>query len=201
MAHVPSRTALYRPVPLCTAPYRPQDDNFSSIVKSVLWGRNVFTNIRKFLQFQLTVNLVALVTAFIGAVVGGTEPLNVLQLLWWGERGCCCAVALALWEQCEVCCDGPGGSITWRFCGGPALLRWICCLGGSGVMWCGGPTVVPAAAHRTGRCLQPCAPWPPPGCLASLCLPTLVPASLHPSHVPHRCPGAHACLPMPALFV
>jgi len=58
------------------------DDNFSSIVKSVLWGRSVFTNIRKFLQFQLTVNLVALVTAFIGSVVGGTEPLNVLQLLW-----------------------------------------------------------------------------------------------------------------------
>lgn len=56
------------------------DDNFSSIVKSVLWGRSVFTNIRKFLQFQLTVNLVALVTAFIGAVVGGVEPLNVLQV-------------------------------------------------------------------------------------------------------------------------
>jgi len=58
------------------------DDNFSSIVKSVLWGRSVFTNIRKFLQFQLTVNFVALVTAFVGAVVGGVEPLTVLQLLW-----------------------------------------------------------------------------------------------------------------------
>jgi len=58
------------------------DDNFSSIVKSVLWGRSVFNNIRKFLQFQLTVNFVALVTAFVGAIVGGHEPLNVLQLLW-----------------------------------------------------------------------------------------------------------------------
>ncbi|GLC46005.1 ATF/CREB activator [Pleodorina starrii] len=58
------------------------DDNFSSIVKSVLWGRSVFSNIRKFLQFQLTVNFVALVTAFIGAVIGGHEPLNILQLLW-----------------------------------------------------------------------------------------------------------------------
>ena len=37
------------------------DDNFSSIVKSVLWGRSVFSNIRKFLQFQLTINFVALV--------------------------------------------------------------------------------------------------------------------------------------------
>ena len=34
------------------------DDNFSSIVKAVLWGRSVFDNIRKFLQFQLTVNVV-----------------------------------------------------------------------------------------------------------------------------------------------
>lgn len=58
------------------------DDNFSSIVKSVLWGRSVFNNIRKFLQFQLTVNCVALVISFIGAIVGGHEPLNVLQLLW-----------------------------------------------------------------------------------------------------------------------
>lgn len=58
------------------------DDNFSSIVKSVLWGRSVFGNIRKFLQFQLTVNAVALVLAFIAAITSGETPLNVLQLLW-----------------------------------------------------------------------------------------------------------------------
>ncbi|KAI8473287.1 MAG: plasma membrane calcium ATPase [Monoraphidium minutum] len=58
------------------------DDNFSSIVKSVLWGRSVFSSIRKFLQFQLTVNFVSLVVAFVGAVAGGRIPLNVLQLLW-----------------------------------------------------------------------------------------------------------------------
>ncbi|BDA43546.1 probable calcium-transporting ATPase 11, plasma membrane-t [Coccomyxa sp. Obi] len=58
------------------------DDNFSSIVKSVLWGRSVFGNIRKFLQFQLTVNFVALVVAFIAAITTGETPLNVLQLLW-----------------------------------------------------------------------------------------------------------------------
>ena len=58
------------------------DDNFSSIVKSVLWGRSVFSNIRKFLQFQLTVNLVALTVAFVAAVTKGEQPLNVLQLLW-----------------------------------------------------------------------------------------------------------------------
>ncbi|KXZ55354.1 hypothetical protein GPECTOR_3g484 [Gonium pectorale] len=58
------------------------DDNFSSIVKAVLWGRTVFENIRKFVAFQLTVNIVALVVAFVGAIAGGREPLTVLQLLW-----------------------------------------------------------------------------------------------------------------------
>jgi Ca2+-transporting ATPase len=58
------------------------DDNFTSIVKSVMWGRCVFSNIRKFLQFQLTINLVALIVAFVAAVSTGQTPLNVLQLLW-----------------------------------------------------------------------------------------------------------------------
>ena len=46
------------------------DDNFSSIVQSVMWGRSVYDNIRRFLQFQLTVNVVALSICLIGAVVG-----------------------------------------------------------------------------------------------------------------------------------
>lgn len=58
------------------------DDNFNSIVKAVLWGRSVFNNIRKFLQFQLTVNVVALAIAFVASIVGGEMPLTVLQLLW-----------------------------------------------------------------------------------------------------------------------
>eukprot|EP00891_Asterochloris_glomerata_P007553 jgi/Astpho2/7553/e_gw1.00115.5.1_t len=58
------------------------DDNFRSIVKSVLWGRSIFANLRKFLQFQLTVNFVALVIAFVAAVTSGETPLNVIQLLW-----------------------------------------------------------------------------------------------------------------------
>ena len=45
------------------------DDNFSTIVTAMKWGRNIFDCIRKFLQFQLTVNFVALVTAFIGGAV------------------------------------------------------------------------------------------------------------------------------------
>ena len=45
------------------------DDNFTSIVKAVTWGRNVYDSIAKFLQFQLTVNAVAVTVAFIGACI------------------------------------------------------------------------------------------------------------------------------------
>lgn len=58
------------------------DDNFASIVKACMWGRSIYENIRKFLQFQLTVNVVALVTAFIGSVVLKDSPLEPIQLLW-----------------------------------------------------------------------------------------------------------------------
>jgi P-type Ca2+ transporter type 2B len=52
------------------------DDNFASIVKAVMWGRSVYDNIRKFLQFQLTVNVVAMFTAFVGSVVLKETPLQ-----------------------------------------------------------------------------------------------------------------------------
>jgi Ca2+ transporting ATPase len=58
------------------------DDNFASIVKAVMWGRSIYDNIRKFLQFQLTCNLVALFTAFVGSVVLKESPLQAIQLLW-----------------------------------------------------------------------------------------------------------------------
>ena len=45
------------------------DDNFTSIVKAVMWGRNVYDSIAKFLQFQLTVNVVAVIVAFLGACI------------------------------------------------------------------------------------------------------------------------------------
>ena len=53
------------------------DDNFTSIVKAVMWGRNVYDSIAKFLQFQLTVNVVAVVVAFIGACAIKDSPLKV----------------------------------------------------------------------------------------------------------------------------
>ena len=54
------------------------DDNFSSIVKAVMWGRNVYDSISKFLQFQLTVNVVAVIVAFTGACI--TQVLHMLSL-------------------------------------------------------------------------------------------------------------------------
>ena len=58
------------------------DDNFASIVKAVKWGRNIYDAISKFLQFQLTVNVVAVTTAVIGAFTIGDTPLRAIQLLW-----------------------------------------------------------------------------------------------------------------------
>eukprot|EP00736_Rhodelphis_marinus_P009795 Rmarinus@m.10054 len=60
------------------------DDNFSSLVRAVVWGRSVFDNIRKFIQFQLTVNIVALVISFVAACNPDESelPLKPVQLLW-----------------------------------------------------------------------------------------------------------------------
>jgi len=65
------------------------NDNFASIVRAIMWGRNIFDNIRKFLMFQLTVNCVALLLTFIMACsqngkgkVKESLPLNAVMLLW-----------------------------------------------------------------------------------------------------------------------
>lgn len=58
------------------------DDNFTSIVKAVMWGRNVYDSIAKFLQFQLTVNLVAITVTFFGACLVSDSPLRAIQMLW-----------------------------------------------------------------------------------------------------------------------
>ncbi|GAA0144967.1 primary active transporter [Lithospermum erythrorhizon] len=58
------------------------DDDFTSVVKVVRWGRSVFANIQKFIQFQLTVNVAALVINVVCAISAGDVPLNTVQLLW-----------------------------------------------------------------------------------------------------------------------
>ncbi|KAK6945261.1 LOW QUALITY PROTEIN: Cation-transporting P-type ATPase, C-terminal [Dillenia turbinata] len=58
------------------------DDNFNTIVTATKWGRAVYINIQKFVQFQLTVNVVALVLNFASAIISGDAPLTAVQLLW-----------------------------------------------------------------------------------------------------------------------
>ncbi|MBA0661273.1 hypothetical protein Goklo_005585 [Gossypium klotzschianum] len=58
------------------------DDNFSTIVTVAKWGRSVYINIQKFVQFQLTVNVVALIVNFTSACLTGNAPLTAVQLLW-----------------------------------------------------------------------------------------------------------------------
>lgn len=58
------------------------DDNFSSISNAVRYGRTIFKSIRKFIVFQLTVNLAAVTTVFLGPMFGIEFPLTIIQLLW-----------------------------------------------------------------------------------------------------------------------
>ncbi|PON46119.1 P-type ATPase [Parasponia andersonii] len=58
------------------------DDNFTSVVTVLRWGRCVHNNIQRFIQFQLTVNISALVINFVSSVSSGKVPLTAVQLLW-----------------------------------------------------------------------------------------------------------------------
>ncbi|KAL2934528.1 Calcium-transporting ATPase 12 plasma membrane-type [Bienertia sinuspersici] len=58
------------------------DDNFSTVATVLRWGRCVYNNIQKFIQFQLTVNVAALVINFVAAISAGEVPLTAVQLLW-----------------------------------------------------------------------------------------------------------------------
>lgn len=58
------------------------DDNFKSIVRSVIWGRNVFVAIRRFLQFQLTVISVAVCMTLISSALIRQSVFTAVQMLW-----------------------------------------------------------------------------------------------------------------------
>jgi Ca2+-transporting ATPase len=58
------------------------DDSFATIVKAVHWGRSLYENIQRFIQFQLTINVSALAIAFLGPFAGVRPPFTILQLLW-----------------------------------------------------------------------------------------------------------------------
>ena len=58
------------------------DNNFSSIVIAIIYGRSIYENLRKFLQFQLTVNFCACILVFLCSCIGNETPLNSIQMLW-----------------------------------------------------------------------------------------------------------------------
>jgi len=58
------------------------DDNFSSIDKAILYGRTIFNNIRKFIIFQLTINVSAVLICFVSPLLGMDTPLTIIQILW-----------------------------------------------------------------------------------------------------------------------
>ena len=58
------------------------DDSFHSIATAVMWGRSLYKNIQRFIVFQLTINVVALLSVLLGAFLGTELPLTATQMLW-----------------------------------------------------------------------------------------------------------------------
>ncbi|HEY3387937.1 MAG TPA: calcium-translocating P-type ATPase, PMCA-type [Prolixibacteraceae bacterium] len=58
------------------------DDSFNSIATAVMWGRSLYQNIQRFILFQLTINVAALVIVLLGSIIGHQLPLTVTQMLW-----------------------------------------------------------------------------------------------------------------------
>ncbi len=58
------------------------DDSFNSIATAVMWGRSLYENIQRFILFQLTINVAALIIVFLGSIFGHELPLTVTQMLW-----------------------------------------------------------------------------------------------------------------------
>lgn len=75
------------------------DDNFASVITAILWGRGIYSNVKKFLQFQFTVNIVALFVVFIGSVWLTDPTFTSVQMLWVNLiMDTCGALALATEE-------------------------------------------------------------------------------------------------------
>lgn len=58
------------------------DDNFQSVAKAILYGRTIFNSIRKFIIFQLTINVAAVLVSFLAPLLGVDPPLTIPQILW-----------------------------------------------------------------------------------------------------------------------
>lgn len=114
------------------------DDNFASIVKAASWGRAITRSVRKFLQFQLTVNISAVGTAVLTALTSRSSVLTAVQMLWvnllMDSLGALAlATDLPTADLLEVPPERPGSPLinrlmTWNIIS-QASLQLILCLG------------------------------------------------------------------------
>lgn len=122
------------------------DDNFSSIIKALGWGRAINDSVKKFLQFQLTVNITAVLITFISAVFDDEETsvLNAVQLLWVN-------LIMDTFAALALATDPPTGSLLhrkpeartaplitltmWKMIIGQSIYQLIVCF----VLWFAGP--------------------------------------------------------------
>ncbi|KAM5353522.1 hypothetical protein ACJ41O_000172 [Fusarium nematophilum] len=122
------------------------DDNFSSIVKALAWGRAINDSVKKFLQFQLTVNITAVMITFVSAVSDDEETsvLNAVQLLWVN-------LIMDTFAALALATDPPTGSLLhrepeartaplititmWKMIIGQSIYQLIVCF----VLWFAGP--------------------------------------------------------------
>lgn len=74
------------------------NNEFSSIYNSIMWGRTIYENVRKFVQFQLTMNLSLLTVIFISALSIGKPPFRVIQLLWMN-------LVMDVLAACAICTE------------------------------------------------------------------------------------------------
>lgn len=58
------------------------DDDFEATVRAIMWGRNIYGNVSRFLQFQVTVNISIVLTVLVGVCVFAESPISAVQLLW-----------------------------------------------------------------------------------------------------------------------
>jgi Ca2+-transporting ATPase len=134
------------------------DDNFASIVKALMWGRTINDAVKKFLQFQITVNITAVIVTFVSAVEDeqGHPVLNAVQLLWVN-------LIMDTFAALALATDPPSGSLLdrkpevrnqslitltmWKMIIGQCLLQLIVCF----LIYFAGPTWFgyPTDQHRT----------------------------------------------------
>ncbi len=58
------------------------NDSFATIINAVEWGRNIYENFKRFISFQLTVNVASVICVFVSIILGLAAPFNALELLW-----------------------------------------------------------------------------------------------------------------------